>query len=724
MQPSALPTTTATPTIGVMPQPSRASRPRPLLSSAIALAMAVAPAAFAQSSQATADAGLSQAELPVTGVVLFTNGVGYFEHKGTVTGNQQLELIVPPDQMDDLLQSLVLQDFGGGSISPVRYDSRDTLGRVLDSFSIDLSGNPTMAGILAQARGERVTIDAGQTIEGVIVGVERTETSDGPRTFLTLSTATGLRRLALDEVLDLRFENARLRDELAAALEAIARYRANDATTVRLVFRGEGEREVSIGYVREMPVWKTSYRLVVNDDGSADIQGWAIFDNPTDMDLSDVTVAFVAGQPISFVTALFDPVYVYRQRLQTQVTTSVVPTADQGVVGAAGLARSLLPAPSAPMAAQESVAGALADLAVVTPRLGETGVDSMADGARTGATFAYRVRERVTVGRHESAMIPIVQQSVEAHRVSLYDRGVLSGFPLAGVRIVNDTGLHLASGTVTIYDDNGFAGNALIADLVPGDTRVLTYAVDLEVALDLQGDSAQEQVVSVVIRGGLLEANVRHRLTTTLRITPRTEDERFLIVDLPRVDGYDIVTPQVAPLLTPTSLRFGVALGGSAGDAGSAEGGAVPTHLSCDSGTEECTLVVQLERVTARRTSLINVASDTIAFYLQNVEISAADRATLNQVLELQSLVAQLGRDMQIAQSSIDAIHVDQNRIRSNMNSLDRNSTLYRRYVADLEAQEDDLDRLGNQIEELREARIEAQGRLDALIAGLSVGGN
>src|SRR5690606_1908405 len=118
-------------------------------------------------------------------VVLFTNGIGYFEHEGSVTGDQVLDLDVAPEQMDDLLQSLVLQDFGGGRIEPVRYDSRDPLGRILAGYSIDLSTNPSLAEILAQARGERVTLTTSTTLSGVIVSVERVEApEEPPRTFI------------------------------------------------------------------------------------------------------------------------------------------------------------------------------------------------------------------------------------------------------------------------------------------------------------------------------------------------------------------------------------------------------------------------------------------------------------------------------------------------------------------------------------------------------------
>src|SRR5690554_879772 len=97
--------------------------------------LALAPSYAA--AQADAAAQFSQADLPITRLALFTSGVGYFEHEGAVTGDQELVLTVPKDEMDDLLQSLVLQDFGGGSIEPVRYSSQAPLSRLLDGYSID-----------------------------------------------------------------------------------------------------------------------------------------------------------------------------------------------------------------------------------------------------------------------------------------------------------------------------------------------------------------------------------------------------------------------------------------------------------------------------------------------------------------------------------------------------------------------------------------------------------
>ena len=88
----------------------------------------------AQENQPAADNAQADVELPVRAVTLFSSGVGYFEHFGTVAGEAGTQLRFKADQIDDLLKSLVLQDLDGGVVSTVTYPSAEPLERQLGSF--------------------------------------------------------------------------------------------------------------------------------------------------------------------------------------------------------------------------------------------------------------------------------------------------------------------------------------------------------------------------------------------------------------------------------------------------------------------------------------------------------------------------------------------------------------------------------------------------------------
>jgi hypothetical protein len=686
----------------------------PWIAASAALLLAASMAALAQGPAPSKE--LPPADLPVTRVVLFTTGVGYFEHSGTVTGTQQLDLPVQAAHMDDLLQSLVVEDLDGGTVRPVRYPSQDPLGRILASYPLDLSGNPSLAGLLAQARGERVHLEAGTALDGTLVNVEQVAASDGPpTTFLTLLTATGLRRIDLAEVRDVRFDDAKVQDGLQAALTTIARHRGSTGERVRLVFSGQGTRRVRVGYVREMPVWKTSYRLVLHAGGTADLQGWAIVDNPTDLDLAGVQMSFVAGRPLSFIADLYQPIYLQRPHVAPDLAQGIVPPATTGQRAAAAKSADNAAAPRA----AESVMGGLAQ-AAPAPQLAGAGVEAMAQGSAAGATFQYTVSQPVTVARHESAMIPIVLTSVPARQLSVYDPAVLTGHPLHAVRLTNDTGLHLAAGPVTVFDDAGFTGDARMTDVVPGDARLLSYAVDLGVEVSSESAGQPQRVSAVTLDHGTLRTTTKQRFTTTYTLTGRGSDARFVVVEHPKRSGYTLVSPSPAPPETAQSYRLGVALRAQDGSAPE-DDPAVPTYARCDAGSS-CKIDVVLERTVHSSIAVTNVSSDEIASYLANVELSAADRATLTKILGLKRRIADLDRRARDHQAQIDAIFQDQNRIRQNMAALDRASSLYKRYATDLADQENLLQSLRSELQDLQTQRSGLQGQLDDLLTSLGTG--
>src|SRR5688572_16269613 len=156
--------------------------------------------------------------LPITRVVLFNSGVGYFSRSGEVEGEARVDLTFPESDINDLLKSMVLEDFGKGRISAVSYDSREPIARTLSSFAINLTGNPTFANIVSQMRGERVEVAVSPTaanqpgkLNGTIVGVEKQKVPSGNATVdvevLNMWCAEGMRAVRMSDIQSLRFSN-------------------------------------------------------------------------------------------------------------------------------------------------------------------------------------------------------------------------------------------------------------------------------------------------------------------------------------------------------------------------------------------------------------------------------------------------------------------------------------------------------------------------------------
>src|SRR3954470_2239186 len=226
--------------------------------------------------------------LPLSHVVLFSSGVGYFQREGEIDGAARVDMSFPATDVNDLIKSMVLQDTGGGKVATINYDSQDPIERTLKTFALDLTANPSLGQLLNQARGEKVEVTlqqstggAGGALTGVVLGMESQRQPHGKDQaidvdVLNLLCAEGLRSVKLADVLRVRFLNPTLDAELHRALEAIAGGRAHQKKSVSLSFKGEGKRPVKIGYVVESPLWKTTYRLVLGPDGKAVLQGWGL----------------------------------------------------------------------------------------------------------------------------------------------------------------------------------------------------------------------------------------------------------------------------------------------------------------------------------------------------------------------------------------------------------------------------------------------------------------
>src|SRR5262249_12760450 len=142
----------------------------------------------------------------------------------------------------------------------------------------------------------------------------------------------GLRSVKLADVQRIRFLNPVMESEFRRALEVLALGHDAQKKAVSLTFAGEGKRPVRVGYVVESPIWKTSYRLVLDKDGKSYLQGWAVVENTTDEDWKDVKMALISGRPISFQMDLYQPLYVPRPEVKPDLFASLLPRTYEGGV--------------------------------------------------------------------------------------------------------------------------------------------------------------------------------------------------------------------------------------------------------------------------------------------------------------------------------------------------------------------------------------------------------
>jgi len=640
--------------------------------------------------------------IPLSKVVLFTSGVGYFQREGTVNGSTDLDLYFKTKDINDLLKSLVVQDLDGGQVTEVTYSSRDPLARTLQSFAIDLTGNPGIAQILTQVRGEAVELTTSQRISGTIVGVESKPSGENTAdTFLNLLTVEGMRSINLAEVRSFRFLNPRLQAELDQALSLLAESRSAEKKRVTVGFAGEGKRRIRVGYLLEAPLWKTSYRLVLEEGQEHFLQGWAIVENTTDEDWREVSLSLVSGRPISFIMDLYRPIYVPRPTVQVETYSSIAPQRYEEDLGLAAAP------PEAPMAKQrmaESRAAPMAEPMLEEQALRDQldlsqGVTTAARAEEAGSFFRYLIRHPVTVPRKESAMLPIVTQKVEGRRFSIYNQRVQAKHPLYGLKLKNTTGFDLMGGPLTVFEQGSYAGDARIDTLPAGAERLISFAIDLDTEVALSSRSVPETLLSVRIVKGTLISTLSQRAESTYRLKNSDNRSRSVLIEHPLNPDWDLVAPAKAEETTRSAYRFLVE---------------VPAG-----GGEE--LLVAQERQLDRTVMLTNINDNQITYFLSARNVDRRVKRALEQLAERKAALAQTVSLRQEQERKVNTIHREQSRIRENMSRLEKTSDLYKRYVGLLDEQEDLLEQALTMIEDLRAQEQRQREQLDRYILSLDL---
>src|SRR5580692_2980660 len=321
--------------------PSRAqTAPKPVVAAAFTNA----------SASSTATPGATEttaAKLPVRRVILYKTGVGYFEHLGHVRGNESVRIDITSGQLNDVLQSLTVLDLNGGRISGVNYNSEAPLSERLGTLRLPLEEKTDLSKFYGALRGARLQIRTGATtVTGRLLSVERKTRVSGGTTLevdlATVVTDSGeVRSVEITPAVSVRLIERDVTQEVSRYLSLLGSMRQEDLRRMTITANGSGERQLFVSYISEVPIWKTTYRIVLDSKGQTEplLQGWAIVDNTVGEDWNNVELSLVAGAPQSFIEQLSQPYYARRPVIGLPELAQLSPQTHEGAMmgGVGGL---------------------------------------------------------------------------------------------------------------------------------------------------------------------------------------------------------------------------------------------------------------------------------------------------------------------------------------------------------------------------------------------------
>jgi hypothetical protein len=638
------------------------------------------------------------ADLPVTKVIVYKNGVAYFERAGDVKPGEPARLEFKSSEMDDVLKSLVIEDRSGGKVRALRYELNEPVTKRLAELPLSLQPQQAVALLLDQLKGARAEFRAGgQNVTGSIVsGRLAALPQQGQRQEVTLLLDSGeLRILDLDSVTAIKLLDPALQRQLMEALSLHSQARSREKRVV--LIEDEGAKRLTARYLVPAAVWKSAYRLIFPETGDPTLEGWAIVDNSSGEDWTNVDLTVVSGRPVSFVTRLYDPKYIERPKVELAENQAVRPTVYAGAMGAmadeAGGARRMAKA-AAPQREMMLMAAAPAPAPAAAP----SSVDVATETRETGELFEYRFSGPVTAKKGESAMIPFVQQPINARRLLVYsDRS--SANPRSAAELSNNTGKTLDGGPLTVYQGGSYGGEALMETLKAGDKRLISFAVDLGTRVTTNFESGTEVIREVRASRGLLTTKSAIEKTTTYTIANVDAREKALLIEHPVNASMKVLRPKPDET-TPNQYRFAVKLPAK----GSAK------------------LAVVEEDVVENTEAVSSFTPDSLFAVIQNRTQGAAGRKQLETIAARKRELADASATLQRTDAEINEIVKDQDRIRQNLNSLNRVSgqqDMIQRYVTQLSQGDAQLVQLRDRQAELRKRMAALQSEVNNLIEKL-----
>ena len=776
-----------------------------------------------------AASGAESTRLPVRRVVLYKNGVGYFEHLGRVRGSQDVHVDFTSAQLNDVLKSLTVLDLSGGRITGVDYNSEAPLARRLATLRLALGERPTVAEFLGALRGARVEIRSGASaaITGKLLSVERktrmgTAGSVEMEQISVISDTGEVRNVDLNTSTSVRIVDRDLNTEVGKYLGLVASAREQDVRRMTISTTGNGERNLYVSYISEVPIWKTTYRIVLpSKEGKKPLlQGWAIVDNTVGEDWNDVELSLVAGAPHSFIQQLSEPYYgrrpvvglpesvqlspqthaatllggngllngavtdasgasvaganitltdesgktvaqtttngngryefnslaagyytinvaeqgfksyrmknfaigagenqfdarlevgsvastveVTAESTQVQTSTAMISNVNAGKMPVARMAR-ISPGVSGGMG---SGSGAYAfSMPPAPPPPGISAIaearemgSAAASGQGLGDLFEYKLKDRVTLKKNQSALVPIVQTDVEAEKVSLWSGTIGSGRPLRAIWMKNTSALTLDGGSFNVLESEVFAGEGLTDPIKPGEKRLLSYATDLGLLVEAKQNASPQHVTKVKMYKGTLTQVSEEQQRTTYTVRNQDATARVLVIEHPARVGWNFLKNSKQPEeQAPGTSRFRLEVAPNA------------------------TAMLPVEEVYPLFTTyqISNLTDDQILYFSKQGSVSPDMAEVLKTISAQKTVVAKLEQEMEDRQKDIDRIVDDQGRLRENMKALRGSAeekALLQRYTKQLDDQETQLASLRKRITDTEAQRDAENEKLERMM--------
>lgn len=594
-------------------------------------------------------------------LVLYKHGIAFVGRRGPVDGD--FGLTFRRDDMKDVLKSLTVESTGGtASVGAVSFDTPADPRTELADRNLLWNPGEALVGLFDALRGRAVEVHcADQAHRGEVMGIDNAADASQPRLLVLRAESGAVTLVDLADARRLDVLETPSKDDLDYLIDRSRAATAGRNCDVTVQIRGAAD-DVRVSYIITAPMWRVSYRAI-RDGDSVTLVSTGIIHNPIDEDLADVEVTLTTGQPISFDIDLY-----HGRQVQRAVVEESERVAEPRRVGGA-MVRGSTTFSAEPMLAGDAYEMAAADV----------------ETADRGEYFEYRLANPVSLKRGGSAMIPLAVAPVGAVRREVVwrdDRGPAPDIVLA---FANTTGVVLEEGPTVVYEQGGYAGEAMLGFTSRGAEVRLAFAKDLAVRCSSFA-SAQTVTTRIRLTADAVIEEQRREKRHALRAENDHDDPVDVVFELPVARGHTATAQNGVTDAGDDGVwrRFRVA---------------VPGHQSAEATVLESWPVYS-------EIAYDELEPGQLEEWLADRALDAATVEALGQVLAHQNTARRLEEQCEQVRQERDEVYTAQGRIAEQLRVLGTEGAegqLRARQVGELETLQDRVNGLDADIRRLRD---------------------
>ncbi len=641
-------------------------------------------------------------DVPIKKVTLYSSGVGYFEHKGTIENASKLTLPFETSALNDVLKSIIIYD-PNTALPVINYPSEETVKRTLASLSIDLNNNPSIEEILNSLRGAEVKIVATREITGKIIGakVKKVKVGDEIAEVSSLSVLSEgqIQTIKTDEIISYSFTDSKITADMNRALDLILNSKNTNIKNININLSGDKKRDIEFSYVIASPVWKATYRFDLADEKPY-LQGWAIVDNVGEMDWNNVELSLVTGRPISFIQELYAPYHLNRPIIPLSIAGfAQAKTYESGISDIYYDEREDMEMSKEVFASEINISGK--KMMRSSLAFGGNANQEVTNTRNAGDMFMFTTPKPVTLERQQSAMIPLVQTTFDAKKVSIFDgrnarHGVISN-PALGVKFKNNSGMKLPAGPITIYDDGTYVGDALLEFLPENEERMIAYGDDLSV-IGTVSVSETAKTDTITVTKGVLNISIKHVYEKVYTFKNTSTKDKNIVVEHPIMNNSKLIEPQKYIEKTGNLYRF---------------------DMKIKNGSE-AKIAVKEEVPKLTSTSIVSFSKDTLVYYSTNKDISPNVREFFVKAAAMYGEMEETQVKLKEMSDLRENYVKEQDRMRKNIDTVGSTSVQGKEYIIKLTSLDKKIEDLDGKIKETTQKLQELRNKYNEFIKGLN----